>query len=352
MGDKSKYKSLEIEDDLEKLEAAEPILLHEIAREKSSDTFVKTSLSLVFCFLGLQGSYLTWGFLQEVIMTSTYDGKGFPSSTFIVFSNRLLALLVACVIVYGPFNRQPVTSRAPLSSFAPCSLSNVLSSWAQYECLKYISFPLQVVSKSCKVIPVMFMGKFLSRKSYPWVEYVEAVGLTIGVSLFSLNESGSSEDDEVRETKFFGLLLVAMYLTCDSFTSQWQDKIFKTHKISQYQMMVGINTFSIFFTTLELIRSGGFVSSVAFITDHPEAFNHLIVLSITSATGQLFIFYTIKKFGPIIFTVIMTCRQMLSMVISCLWFGHALGGISLFGSVVVFGILGYRINRKYKQRKG
>ena len=34
--------------------------------------------------------------------------------------------------------------QAPWLNFAPCSLSNVLSSTAQYHCLDYISFPLQV----------------------------------------------------------------------------------------------------------------------------------------------------------------------------------------------------------------
>ncbi|CAN0417218.1 unnamed protein product, partial [Laminaria digitata] len=34
--------------------------------------------------------------------------------------------------------------QAPWLNFAPCSLSNVMSSTAQYHCLDYISFPLQV----------------------------------------------------------------------------------------------------------------------------------------------------------------------------------------------------------------
>lgn len=32
---------------------------------------------------------------------------------------------------------------------------------------------MQVVSKSCKVVPVMLVGKFVHGKSYPWVEYLE-----------------------------------------------------------------------------------------------------------------------------------------------------------------------------------
>ncbi|KAG5192116.1 solute carrier family 35, member B1 [Tribonema minus] len=320
--------------------------------KRIKDSFMAKACNLAFCSVGLLASYLTWGFVQEVIMTITYDGEKFPSSTFVVFSNRLLALLVAAALVYGPSLRPGNATRpkAPLVQFAPCSFSNVLSSWAQYECLKYISFPMQVVSKSCKVIPVMLVGKFVHHKSYPWIEYIEAVGITVGVSMFSLNESSAKDDEDARQTQFFGLLLVAMYLTCDSFTSQWQDRIFQTYKIDQYQMMLGINMFSIFFTTVALLWSGELFSSIAFVMDHPVALKHLATLSITSATGQLFIFYTIKNFGPIIFTIIMTCRQMFSLVISTLWFGHVLGLLSLLGTTVVFGTLGYRIKRKYDGR--
>ena len=47
---------------------------------------------------------------------------------------------------------------APYHYYAPASLSNSISSWAQYEALKYVSFPTQVLSKSCKVIPVMLVS--------------------------------------------------------------------------------------------------------------------------------------------------------------------------------------------------
>jgi hypothetical protein len=66
-------------------------------------------------------------------MTKTYDGEKFPSSTFVVFSNRLLALIVACFLVYGPFAQRSNNNsgkgpkpHAPLLQFAPCSFSNVL----------------------------------------------------------------------------------------------------------------------------------------------------------------------------------------------------------------------------------
>ena len=74
-----------------------------------------------------------------------------------------------------------------------------------------------------------------------------------------------------------------------------------------------------------------------------------IITAITSATGQFFIFYTIKEFGPIVFTVIMTTRQMLSMVISSVLFKHHMSLFSYLGAAMVFGTVIYSIRRKLKK---
>jgi adenosine 3'-phospho 5'-phosphosulfate transporter B2 len=143
---------------------------------------------LAFCFVGLQVSYLTWGYVQEKVMTTEYGDSGrFPSATFCVFSNRVLAILVSlCMMVY---RHGSASVPAPLWVFAPCSISNSLSSYGQYQSLRYVSFPLQTLSKSTKVIPVMIMGKLLNKKAYPWIDYAEALVISLGVSLFSFSES-------------------------------------------------------------------------------------------------------------------------------------------------------------------
>lgn len=138
------------------------------------------------------------------------------------------------------------------------------------------------------------------------------------------------------------------YLTCDSFTSQWQDKVFKKYNIDSYQMMLGVNTCSVILTSISLFSNGQFFNCIAFMRRHQDALVHNIILAISSATGQLFIFYTIKKFGPITFTIIMTTRQMLSMVFSCLLFGHSMAAMSFVGATIVFSTIGYRIYGKYK----
>ena len=58
---------------------------------KSNPEFFKQAFKLMCAFCGLQISYLTWGYMQELIMTSQFeatervpDGK-FPSAAFSVF---------------------------------------------------------------------------------------------------------------------------------------------------------------------------------------------------------------------------------------------------------------------------
>merc|ERR1719370_2175918 len=82
--------------------------------------------------------------------------------------------------------RQP-RHKAPLFKYSYCSLSNILSSWCQYEALKYISFPTQVLAKASKIIPVMLMGKVVSKRKYEYYEYVVAVLITVGMVAFLLD---------------------------------------------------------------------------------------------------------------------------------------------------------------------
>lgn len=121
-------------------------------------------LTLLFCFVGLQLSYLTWGIVQERVMTKEYTPGKFKSSAFLVFSNRFLALFISLgIVMYRRLASGVATKDAPFLQYAPSSISNSLSSWAQYEALKYVSFPTQVLSKSCKILPVMLVGILLNK---------------------------------------------------------------------------------------------------------------------------------------------------------------------------------------------
>ena len=115
----------------------------------------------------------------------------------------------------------------------------------------------------------------------------------------------------------------------------------------QYQMMLGVNCFAIVFTIVGLVASGDIPVVIEFMKANPVAIQYNIITAITSASGQLFIFYTIKEFGPIVFTIIMTTRQMFSICISTIMFGHSLNSQGLVGAALVFGVIFWQIQQKF-----
>jgi adenosine 3'-phospho 5'-phosphosulfate transporter B2 len=308
------------------------------AAAEEAETFAVKSAKLIFSAMGLQGSYLVWGALQERIMKHTY-GEGdsaeqFGESQFLVFVNRVLAFCAAIAICR--FTTQP-KHQTPLYKYSFPSMSNVMSSWFQYEALKFVSFPTQVLAKACKVIPVMIMGKFVNGTEYPLWEYGCALGLGIGVAVFMFakaDDEGKMDEDDTT-TSFSGLFLLVGYMAFDSFTSNYQSAVFKAYKPSKFQMMFGVNMFSCFFTLWSLMLRGKFFPSVAFMFRHSEFMWHVIVLSITSATGQIFIFHVIATYGPLVFTIIMTLRQVFSIFLSAMLFNHHFSGGAYVGIAIV-----------------
>ncbi|XP_030051614.1 adenosine 3'-phospho 5'-phosphosulfate transporter 1 isoform X1 [Microcaecilia unicolor] len=322
------------------------------ARNEATDpSTARQVLRLLFCAAGLQVSYLTWGVLQERVMTRTYGatdsspGEKFKDSQFLVFMNRILAFTVAGL--YCAVSKQP-RHGAPMYKYSFASLSNILSSWCQYEALKFISFPTQVLAKASKVIPVMLMGKLVSSKSYEYWEYLTAVLISIGVSMFLLSNSTGKHPSTV--TTFSGLVILAGYIVFDSFTSNWQDSLFK-YKMSSVQMMFGVNLFSCLFTMGSLLEQGALFESVRFMARHPEFAVHAALLSVCSAFGQLFIFYTINRFGAAVFTIIMTLRQAFAILLSCLIYGHAVSLVGGLGVAVVFLALFLRVYARSRMKK-
>ena len=116
-------------------------------------------------------------------------------------------------------------------------------------------------------------------------------------------------------------------------------------------MMFAVNTWAIIMTTFALVTSGELWITLQFIGDNPIAFLDNVTIAITSATGQLFIFYTIKTFGPVVFTIIMTTRQMFSIVLSTVLFGHDIKALALLGAAAVFATIFHRIKRQARAKR-
>jgi hypothetical protein len=132
-------------------------------QEQSSKHMVLRRLFI--CVISLNVTFIIWGVLQERMLTRRYPrytGEFFTYSYALVFTNRFWTLIMSSILLV--YFKPKRSSSTVIYEYAFPSISNMLSSWCQYESLRYVSFPAVTLFKSFKLAPVMAMGKFLGNK--------------------------------------------------------------------------------------------------------------------------------------------------------------------------------------------
>lgn len=197
------------------------------------------------------------------------------------------------------------------------------------------------------------MGTLLGTKSYPLYDYIVALCVGVGIAIFAVStEDLDIGQDSIGEVETIsgticGIILLLFFLVFDSFTGQYQARLFNEHpELSAYTMMFMVNTFSMIFSFITLVHTKELYDACTFVYSHAEMHIHLVIFSIASTVGQLFIFKTIKAFGPVIFAISMNTRIIASILLSSVVYSHTINAPGLFGLFVVFAAIAYRIKRK------
>jgi len=300
---------------------------------------VMSALWCVIYGMGIIGMLGVYGVIQERIMSEPYDGDFFRVSVFLVLCNRLVAILYALGMV--KIKGEEFGNKAPLWKYLAVSLSNVAATWCQYEALKYVSFPVQMLGKSFKMMPVMVWGILISRKSYKLKDWLIAGFVTIGVTQFLLTGEINAKHAN-KESSIWGLALMLCFLACDGFTSTFQEKLFKEHKTSKYNQMLYVNSGSGVVSACTLVASGKAPTAISFCFRHPSFMAHAASLSAAAVAGQFFIYSQVKEFGALVLAATMNLRQVISILVSYVLYAHPITVWQLLGLVFVFGALFYK----------
>jgi len=313
-------------------------MAHETSEPRQ--TGMESAAWCMFYGAGIIGMLIVYGLLQERIMSLPYGDPPvlFSDSVALVFCNRLVAVVFAVSMAVG--KGESLANKAPLWKYLAISFSNVYASACQYDALKYVSFPVQMLGKSFKMMPVMLWGMAVSGKSYSTTDWLVAFAVTGGVTEFLMTGPISSHGDSGSST--YGLMLLLGFLLLDGFTSTFQEKLFKEHTTTKYNQMIYINLGSCIISSATLILSGRLAAAVAFAAGHPEFVRDAMSLSAAAVGGQWFIYSQVKEFGALVFAATMNVRQVVSILISYATYGHSITGLQIIGLGLVFGGLFYK----------
>ncbi|XP_043698582.1 UDP-galactose/UDP-glucose transporter 5B-like [Telopea speciosissima] len=295
----------------------------------------------VFAVIGIITTLVIYGVLQEKIMRVPYGANKefFKYSLFLVFCNRITTSAVSAGALLA--SKKALDPVAPIYKYCLISVSNILTTTCQYEALKYVSFPVQTLAKCAKMIPVMVWGTIIMQKRYKGQDYLLAVLVTLGCSIFILYPTAAdiSPYNRGRESTVWGVSLMAGYLGFDGFTSTFQDKLFKGYNMEIHNQIFYTTLCSCVLSLSGLVLQGNLLLAIDFVYRHNDCFFDVALLSTVATASQFFISYTIRTFGALTFATIMTTRQLVSIMLSCMWFAHPLSWKQWIGAAIVFGSL-------------
>lgn len=172
-------------------------------------------------------------------------------------------------------------------------------------------------------------------------DYGVAAAVTLGCTLFLMTGEVTSKHAGANSS-VTGILLMLGYLGFDGFTSTFQDKLFKGYQMTIYNQIMYVQSFSAGFSVLGLLTAGQLGEALSFVARHPDALTSILTLSAAATVGQLFISHTIRTYGALLFATVMTTRQFISILLSCILFAHPLSLGQWGGTATVFGALYYK----------
>ena len=119
--------------------------------------------------------------------------------------------------------------------FFPSCFFCTVSTYTSVRSLRYVIFPVQVLFKSCKPVPVMIFGTRLGKR-YPLQKYVNVVIITTGVALFM----GGGSSAGGGETSLIGALMLSVSLCFDGATGAYEDKLMGQDHVEPFDLMYNI----------------------------------------------------------------------------------------------------------------
>lgn len=308
----------------------------------------RSTVELAVVALGVWCSFLVFGWAQEAL-TRTEWGEGdekerFKFTNFLVLLQSVGNALVALVLLFATEGRKVrVGGGVPVKDWLVVALGYLGAHEFGLASLRYIPFPVQVVLKSCKAIPVMLGESVFAKANHSKQKMVQVLIMCVGVAMFMLAKGdkkgkGKSDFDLYSAEAATGISLVLLALICDGIYGPYQNKISKSHTtISPYHLMFNMNAWQGLFALVICLLHGDELSEVRqFCSRHPEILPSMAGFSATMALGNLFIYRLQRYWGSLTVTITTTMRKLGSVMFSVVWFGHSMATMQWVAVCVVF----------------
>ena len=326
------------------------------SRRKFSWTDWARYLQLPVCATGICVSYIYYGFFQERLFTNPSERLG-PS--FVLVTSCITNTVVAVIwqelsnLVTPSDSSDGKEPAANTSSSRPLGLNHPLlimtagcyvgAMTLSNEAIPLVSYPVAVLAKSCKLIPIMLVGQFVEHKLHSASEWFAAFLICFGIVLFQFSRMTDSHQSVSMNNQMAGMTLLLLSLLCDGLLSSCQNLLKRTstrdgspvsfQPPNAVQTMLFVNLYALLFLVPWTMVNGQMNEGLEQVWD---ASTKLLIINGCVGVGQIFIFLTCAWYTPVVTTIITTTRKFCTILISVRTFGHVFSGVQWTAIGMVF----------------
>lgn len=268
--------------------------------------------NLIFYTVTIYLNFIVWGIIQERL---------FDSNILIKFNNVIILLTnVISLFFIKPSNAdisqlyKLIKQKQNIKYFIILVITQTMTQPLNYYITSNygIDYLFLQLSKSCKMIPVIIIHKFIYKRNIDNTKIIISLLITLSIVIFNYKPNSS--------VNLSGFLLL-LPLTMEGFTNTSQDQLFKKNKLNSKVLLI-------FNNIINIIIHGGYLimfdnkQFINFAFKYNWSLNiiiEVVIYMILQIIGTLLIFKVLYEFDSLILLRITVLRKVSSLLISILF---------------------------------
>lgn len=204
--------------------------------------------------------------------------------------------------------------------------------------LNYVTYPLKVAFKSCKLVPTMLFSRLVTGRAYSRLEYAAAVFMCISLAILGIADGSTSSRDD--RSSSFGIALLVVAVCSDSLVPNLQEKLLRHLCVSQGEMVLVTNLGSFLLVLAFIAASGELEEAIAYCRLNRGTASMLLLQALTAYLGLRCYLTVVSSLSGVAAVLTTSGRKVLTIIFSFVLFRKpftGLHGLSL--ALLAAGIL-------------
>jgi len=261
---------------------------------------------------------------------------GFKFSGWMTLITTMCFAVCALIEMVG--TKGKIEKKASWGNYVLLSTLTFGGMYATNYALKFLNYATRIVAKSSKVIPVMLFSTIINGKKYNWKEWGAVFLLVVGICLFTLGDVAS-----MPSFNPIGIVLITLSLCIDAITSNFEEKVFfrVSEPSSHSEVLLFASLFGSVWSLLACYLTGELAPAIAHSMANTQVVPSIMLFSTLGYASVAFILGMIKFFGATEAEIVKSCRKVLSIVISFVFYPKVLNWKYIAGFITVVGSIAW-----------